>query len=602
MRTPWPGQVFAVGSVAIAACLGGFAQSRAADPVKIGPEISVSTDYIEYGPRVASDPGGNFMVVWERWDGDTGDTTIEARRWFATGNEFLPQFEMSHPSHYVGTGGSTSTGDVDVASDPAGNFMVTYTAWDEGYGGPECDQEPCLFLRRHDANGITGGVILIRDPEENHDRHDQVSNPEIAALGSGEFVVAWEGYDEDGEGTFARRTVPSGQPKGGQFLVNTFTTFYQGQYGRLAVAGDASDNFVVVFHSEYPYPFPGGRIRAQLYDDKGKALGSEFGVSSDDDFGTRPAVAKAPDGTFLALWTADSTLTGRIFGGDGAPLGDDFTVYEEEYSYEPAVAASDDSFVVIWANTESEVRGRRFDFAGNALSSDFLVGSAAGYRYKPDVAAAANGNFIVAWVDYDYDIVAQRFEIETPVEQEIGVFGKALVLANKVPDDPEKNQVKWKATGPEIVSPPRGTSSDPRCNGDPVGTVKATVRFFSPTSGHDSGVIDLPCENWFALGGLKPGQVSKRSYRYRDGQLDEGPCKSVLVKGEKSITVKCQGKGETTDFPYDLEVGTSEGTIHAVLDMGLYKFCSSFPSDGSTDGSDGKKFKGRNAVIVGCPS
>jgi len=65
--------------------------------------------------------------------------------------------------------------------------------------------------------------------------------------------------------------------------------------------------------------------------------------------------------------------------------------------------------------------------------------------------------------------------------------------------------------------------------------------------------------------------------------------------------VTCKGSGAATDLPYDLVPGTSEGTVHAVLDMGLYKFCSSFPPAGSANGSDGKKFKGKNAPIAPCP-
>ncbi len=52
--------------------------------------------------------------------------------------------------------------------------------------------------------------------------------------------------------------------------------------------------------------------------------------------------------------------------------------------------------------------------------------------------------------------------------------------------------------------------------------------------------------------------------------------------------------------PGTLDVGTAEGVVHAVLDMGLYRFCSSLPPDG-VDGSNGKKFKGKNAAIVECP-
>ncbi len=579
----------------------------AADPIKVGPEIDASSGRIATVPRVASDPAGNFMVVWE----EPVTELVFGRRWHATGNEFLPEFQVSGPGHEISAGGSRAINMAGVAADAAGNFMMVYTAQDESLGAATCAGDPCLFARRNDANGVSGGLFTIQDSSTTYVHawvgNDQVSNPEVASLSNGDFVVGWEGYDKSGvpgdyasdESTFARKTVASGQPKGSYFRVNDGTAYYQGQYGNFSASGDPSGGFVVVYEDEYyNYSYaPGGSLRAQIYNDKGKEVGPKFGVGpSEDSSGSGADIAHAADGRFMVVWV-DYYLAGRIFEPDGVPVTDAFFIHDDP-SYYPAVAASDDSFVVVWNN--GPVMGKRFDLEGNALSSVFEI-SPMGRRYGPDVAAAANGDFIVAWKDAADYAKAQRFQVLTPVEQEIGVFGKVLVLTNKVPDDPEKNQLKWKATGPEIVSPPRGTSSDPRCNGDPVGTAKATVQFFSPTSGHDSGVIDLPCENWFALGGLKPGQVSKRSYRYRDSQLDEGPCKSVLVKGEKSITVKCQGKGETTDLPYDLEVETSEGTVHAVLDMGLYKFCSSFPPDGVADGSDGKKFKGKNAAIFGCP-
>jgi hypothetical protein len=60
--------------------------------------------------------------------------------------------------------------------------------------------------------------------------------------------VAWGSHPQDGSlfGTFARRYDASGQPRSGEFQVNSHTT--NGQYDP-AIASDPSGNFVVAWHS-----------------------------------------------------------------------------------------------------------------------------------------------------------------------------------------------------------------------------------------------------------------------------------------------------------------------------------------------------------------
>lgn len=576
----------------------------AADPIPVGPEITVSSSSSGGEPRIAADAGGNFMVVWD----DLG--SAKARRFHANGNEFLPEFEWTPPGHFMTAGGSGGYGDFSVASDAAGNFMLTWTTEYNPPGVPTC-QDQCVFTRQNNPVGLTGTPWLIQDSGTtyvyDYFEDDQVSNPEIASFSNGDFVVMWEGYDmypyldgsegfESAESVFARKTVSVGQTKGQYFRVNDGAAYYQGNLGAFAGDSDADGNFVIAFNDEYNEYLTGepGDLRAQRFNDKAKKVGPEFTVSTT--FGTSSyhiGLAQADDGTFMVLWADGGASFARIFNGDGTPVTSNFQVNDDGGPQRITHAAG--SFIVVWE--AADVRARRFSLTGAPLSTEFVVASGAD---EPDVAAAVNGDFVVAYDASDGYVKAQRFALSAPTPLEIGVFGKALVIGNKVPDDPQKNKIKWSAGGPEIVVPHRGTDSDPRCNGDPSGTVKATVRFFSPTSGHDSGVIPLPCQNWTALGTNKAEQIAKRAFRYRDSGLDEGPCNSVIVKGLKSLKVKCKGSGDTTDLPYDLEVGTSEGTVHAVLTLGLYEYCSSFPPAGA-DGSDGKKFKGKNAAIAACP-
>lgn len=85
-----------------------------------------------------------------------------------------------------------------------------------------------------------------------------------------------------------------------------------------------------------------------------------------------------------------------------------------------------------------------------------------------------------------------------------------------------------------------GSDDDPTCNGDPLGTARASVRFVSETSGEDTGGIALPCENWSATG---KADSPKRGFSYKDSQRLDGPCGQVKVQGQKAVSVSCDSKG-----------------------------------------------------------
>ena len=116
-----------------------------------------------------------------------------------------------------------------------------------------------------------------------------------------------------------------------------------------------------------------------------------------------------------------------------------------------------------------------------------------------------------------------------------------------------------------------------------------TLRVVSDQSGHDTGPLPLPCQNWVAVGSppLGPGD----GYRYSDPNLEDGLCKSVLVRHLRTLAVSCRGKVGGPDFPYDLEAGVDEGTVRVILEIGGLPYCSEFTASGADDGSDGRRFE-----------
>jgi hypothetical protein len=72
--------------------------------------------------------------------------------------------------------------------------------------------------------------------------------PAVSSDDAGHFVVVWEsdGQDGSGRGVFGQQFDEVGLPQGGEFLVNSYTTFYQ---QNPAVARSPGGDFVVVWQS-----------------------------------------------------------------------------------------------------------------------------------------------------------------------------------------------------------------------------------------------------------------------------------------------------------------------------------------------------------------
>jgi DNA-binding beta-propeller fold protein YncE len=227
------------------------------------------------------------------------------------------------------------------------------------------------------------------------------------------------------------------------------------------------------------------------------------------------------------------------------------------------------------------------------VESEFqgILNSASSIRLSPDGAHAyVGGHDEDALVVFERDQSTGELTLLSSVVQRVELLrGKRLTIKNAVPDADGRNRGVWIAR--DAVS--LWSNGNPLCLGDPAGTVKASIRFHSLSSGHDSGEIALPCENWRGGNG----------YTYRDSGPDEGPCQTVRVRGDR-IKAICRAKGTTTDFPYDLTGGVSEGRVIVELRIGNVRYCSSFESYlAGKDGSNGKRLGAGDTVAspVSCP-
>jgi hypothetical protein len=206
------------------------------------------------------------------------------------------------------------------------------------------------------------------------------SAPAVAPDGAGGVIMVWQKMTTNGWDIFAQQ-YKSDPPRPlslhSEFQVNTVTT---GCQQLPAVASDAAGNFIIVWQSDQD-PGGGSGIYARRFNSAAMPLDAvEFQVNTTRVGNqTRPAVAMAPDGSFLVTWQSDSQSGGR--GWDivaqayfrGSAAGGEILVNAitdgAQHSPRAAyLAAPIEGYAVVWESTGG-IFMRRFDLLGGAIDT-----------------------------------------------------------------------------------------------------------------------------------------------------------------------------------------------------------------------------------------
>ncbi len=242
--------------------------------------------------------------------------------------------------------------------------------------------------------------------------------PDVAIDANDNFVVVWQsqGQDGDGAGVFGRRFDAAGTPLGPEFQVNSYTTTAQ-SYPRVAMR--SSGEFVVVWQS-FGQDGSFGGIFGQLFDASASAVGAEFQVNGASANAQRsPSVAMDESGRFVVVWQGYTSgglwdIWGRPFDAAGNPLAADFVVngYTTGLQSVPSISADGaGNFVVAWASDRSVdstpvpcgnggVRSyaRRFDASAAPQGAELAVSSDTTEEQRaPRVSLTDAGHFMVVW-------------------------------------------------------------------------------------------------------------------------------------------------------------------------------------------------------------
>jgi large repetitive protein len=309
--------------------------------------VNTFTDSNQDDPAITVLADGSYVVVWTSYTQD-GETSygVYAQHFSASGLPIGPEFRVNST-----TSGNQSAASITALSD--GGFVVTWT--DSAKDG----SAEGIYAQRYDSSGVAQGSEFLVNTYTN-----STQNQSSVAAYTGGFIVTWTSFGNPGDvssyGVYAQRYNNDGTLNGGEFRVNTTTTGYQYESD---VAANSDGSFVVVWRSDGQDGSSAG-VYAQRYDNSGTAAGSEFKVNTYTTGNQyEPKVAMLAGGGFVVVWRSDNQ--------DGSSAG---------------------------------VYAQRYDASGVAQGSEFRVNeTTAGGQYQPDVAALANGGFVVTWFNDNYD-------------------------------------------------------------------------------------------------------------------------------------------------------------------------------------------------------
>ena len=359
-------------------------------------------------PAIAMDAAGNFAVAWQSDDDGSGES-ISAQLFNAAGQMQGTEIRVVN---------NTTAGDQtrpSISFDSTGAFLITWQSANQDGSGTG------VFGQRFNAAGAKIGTEFPVNPTTSGDQGD----PAVAA-GNGRAVVAWQGPgpgDGSETGVFMQRfTLGNPEPPGAiQFSAATYS-----------VAENAGPATITVTRTGGS----GGSISASYATSNGTATaGSDYTAASGTiTFGDTDTAAKTftvaitPDTDVEPDQTVNLALTNPTGGATlGSPNPAVLTIINDDVPPPPggefrvnAYTTSDQdnvrlaadglgNFVVTWLSFAQDgdregLFAQRYTNAGVPQGPEFRVNTVTvNVQRFNDVAADANGNFVVAWMDQSQD-------------------------------------------------------------------------------------------------------------------------------------------------------------------------------------------------------
>ncbi|WP_420580398.1 putative Ig domain-containing protein [Reichenbachiella sp.] len=379
-------------------------------------------------PKVDGNAKGEFVVVWD--DYEDSDKGIVFSYIDANDNLLYTWDDIDN-----GATSESHTGPT-IALDDQGNATVVYEHNSGGYNVYSKTVGRPLEIDIDASNEFVVNGIYTNNQDD----------PDIAQNADGDFVVVWTDHYNGSASAFnikAQRYNKEGIRVGQEMTVND---------GGLpvddpALALNDSGNFMVVWTSD------GGDIGGELddivgkvFDWDGNVIKSDFIINEEKSNNQRrPDIAINPEGNFQVIWTSRNSIGDtwdRVYGQELSPVGvadasGNQNLFEINESSNVTIHAS------IAINNDGDIAipyVYQYDGTNNGLyifdaSFDPLVSNLAFSEssyvdaYPPGIAPSLDGDFIVAWSEYDlgeeaYYLMTRKYSSGSSFEADAEIVGE----------------------------------------------------------------------------------------------------------------------------------------------------------------------------------
>ncbi len=417
---------------------------------KAGNEFKVSNNITETSqqPSITALKNGGFIVAWIYTDNSSKD------------NIFIQVYDANYKKEVkafkINTGNLNFIENLKVMELVNGGYVVAWAALSDksSYG---------IFCQVFDeSNNARSNIFQVNTYTNNGQ-----TNPTLAALLDGNFVVSWESFGQDTSlyGIYMQLFNENGDIINNELQVNTYITNNQQAPNACSLN---NYNFIIAWENEDIISSYG--IKGQMFDSYGSKIGIEFSMSNNtlSNFQINPSLSSLATEEFVMVWqrgkkdNSEYDIYGQRFNNTGSKIESEFQVNTKSVDshLNPYVCGlGNGGFVVIWQkkgnnlNGNDGIYGQVFDTQGNKTGTEFIIKADIEQSiFYPRVACISFDRFVSIW-----DLTGQNKTSNGVYGQ---VFGFFTLSPTKSPSEATQNPSNFPTLNP-TSSPSNSPTNSP---------------------------------------------------------------------------------------------------------------------------------------------
>jgi hypothetical protein len=308
-----------------------------------GSEFQISTSTAggrtNYGPSIAMDSPGNFVVAWSGYENSV--ESIIARRYDSNGTALSDEFVVNSHTHDTN---ENSHKNPSAAMNASGAFVIVWEAW---HGDDSANGISSVYGRKYNSEGVavTDEFLISQLPYS--------YSADVDITETGDFVAAWF---RDGDTSYINIRMYNSNctPKGDAIQISN-NLHVSNLFVGPSIAMDGNDNFIVDWAYD-PNASNSYDVWFQRFDAAGTPIGTTQRVNTKTSgYQWEPSAAMNQDGKFVITWWGTG-VSGRRYNSNGISVGDEFQIptYAGTVKESAVAIRENGAFVAVWQSNEQD--------------------------------------------------------------------------------------------------------------------------------------------------------------------------------------------------------------------------------------------------------